>query len=50
MIFYILYYPDAKISICTSTESESMKIFLNSFYAVKIERFPFQMVLGKDNL
>jgi UDPglucose 6-dehydrogenase len=37
--FYSLYYPEAKISICTSTESESMKIFLNSFYAVKIQFF-----------
>ncbi len=37
--FYNTHYPDAKISICSSTESESMKIFLNSFYAVKIQFF-----------
>jgi UDPglucose 6-dehydrogenase len=37
--FYNIYYPDATISICTSTESESMKMFLNSFYAVKIQFF-----------
>ncbi len=38
-IFYSNYYPDAEISICSSVESESMKIFLNSFYAVKIQFF-----------
>jgi len=32
-------FPDAKISTCTSTESELMKIFANSFYAVKIQFF-----------
>ena len=37
--FYSSYYPDALISICSSTESESMKIFLNSFYAVKLQFF-----------
>ena len=37
--FYNNYYPNATISICSSTESESMKIFLNSFYAVKIQFF-----------
>ena len=37
--FYKIYYPDAKISICLSNESESMKIFLNSFYAVKVQFF-----------
>ncbi len=38
-IFYNNHYPDAEISICSSVESESMKIFLNSFYAVKIQFF-----------
>ena len=37
--FYATYYPDAEISICTSTESESMKSFVNCFYAVKIQFF-----------
>lgn len=32
-------YPDAKISICTSDESESMKIFCNTFYAIKVQIF-----------
>lgn len=37
--FYKTYYPNAEISICTSTESEAMKIYLNCFYAVKIQFF-----------
>ncbi len=37
--FYESFYPDAEISICSSKESESMKIFLNSFYSVKIQFF-----------
>jgi UDP-glucose 6-dehydrogenase len=39
---YYLYerlYPDAKISTCTSEESESMKLFCNNFYAVKVQLF-----------
>ena len=37
--FYKRYFPDAKISICTSTESECMKIACNAFYASKIQFF-----------
>jgi len=37
--FYHTHYPDANISICTSDESESMKLFCNSFYSVKIQFF-----------
>lgn len=37
--FYQTYYPNAVISYCSSTESESMKIFCNSFYSVKIQFF-----------
>jgi UDPglucose 6-dehydrogenase len=37
--FYHYYYPDANISLCSSTESESMKIYLNCFYSVKIQFF-----------
>lgn len=37
--FYQHGYPQADISICTSTESESMKIFVNCFYSVKIQFF-----------
>ena len=32
-------FPESKISKCTSTESELMKIFANSFYSVKIQFF-----------
>ena len=34
-----LFYPNALISICKAIESESMKIFCNTFYAVKIQYF-----------
>lgn len=37
--FYKKYYPDAEISRCTCTESESMKSFVNCFYSVKIQFF-----------
>ena len=37
--FYNKYYPNAKISVCSSIESESMKIFCNSFYSVKVQFF-----------
>lgn len=37
--FYNKYYPNTKISLCSSIESESMKIFCNSFYAVKVQFF-----------
>jgi UDPglucose 6-dehydrogenase len=33
------YYKSAKISQCSSLESEMMKIFVNSFYSVKIQFF-----------
>lgn len=44
---YSLYYPDAVISICCSNESESMKIFCNAFYAVKIQFFTELYILCK---
>jgi|LakMenEpi03Aug12_release.lakeMendotaPanAssembly.Ray.scaffolds.fasta_scaffold201509_2 UDPglucose 6-dehydrogenase len=37
--FYKLHYPDAILSLCSSSESECMKIFLNSFYAIKVQYF-----------
>lgn len=37
--FYHRYYPEAEISLCSSEESESMKVFTNCFYAVKIQFF-----------
>lgn len=36
---YNTYYPKADISLCTSTESEMMKIFVNCFYSVKVQFF-----------
>lgn len=36
---YINNYNIDKLSICTSNESESMKLFSNSFYAMKIQIF-----------
>lgn len=37
--FYEQFYPDAQINICEATESESMKLFGNCFYATKIQFF-----------
>ena len=37
--FYTDNYPDATISMCTSTESESVKLGCNTFYSVKIQYF-----------
>ena len=37
--FYRKYYKEVKISLCSSKESESMKIFCNCFYAVKVQFF-----------
>ena len=36
---YSELYPEAKISICTSEESETMKLFCNNFYAQKVMIF-----------
>lgn len=37
--FYTTYYPSARISTCSCLESESMKIFCNTFYSVKVQFF-----------
>ena len=37
--FYKTYYCDAEVSKCSSVESESIKLFLNSFYAIKVQVF-----------
>lgn len=37
--FYQKYFPNAKISISSSTESETTKLFCNAFYATKIQFF-----------
>ena len=35
--FYNNIFPEVEISTCKSTESESMKLFVNCFYSVKIQ-------------
>lgn len=47
--FYKPLYPDAEISICNSTESESMKIFVNCFYSVKVQFFNELYLLCQKN-
>ena len=47
--FFSKYYPNAKISQCSSLESESMKCFLNSFYAVKVQFFTELYLLCQKN-
>jgi UDPglucose 6-dehydrogenase len=47
--FYTQYYKNAEISLSTSLESESMKIFCNSFYAVKIQFFTELFLLCQSN-
>lgn len=47
--FYKNTYPDADITICSSVESETIKLFLNSFYAVKVQIFT-EMYLLCDKL
>ncbi len=37
--FYKQNYPNALLSICSSNESSTMKLFLNSFYAIKVQTF-----------
>jgi len=46
--FYKKYYMYAEISLCTSIESESMKIFVNCFYSVKIQFFNELYLLSKS--
>ncbi len=49
--FYNEYYPNAEIIKCTSNESESMKIFVNTFYATKIQIFnEFYLMCKKLNV
>lgn len=49
--FYNMYYPNAKLSVCTTNESEAMKLFCNSFYATKIQFFnEIYQVCDKSNI
>ena len=47
--FYKTTYPSAEISICSSIESESMKIMTNSFYASKVLLFNEYYLLCQKN-
>lgn len=47
--FYKSNYPNAEISITSTINSESMKIFCNSFYAVKIQFFNELYLLTQKN-
>ena len=47
--FYKKYYPNAEISNCLAIESESMKLFCNSFYASKIMLFNEYYLLCQKN-
>lgn len=47
--FYKKSFPNAEYSICSSDESESMKIFCNSFYSVKIQFFNELYLLCQSN-
>jgi UDPglucose 6-dehydrogenase len=47
--FYNKYYENAEVSVCTSLESESMKIFSNCFYAQKVQIFTEYYLLCQKN-
>lgn len=47
--FYHTFYPEAEISLCGSNESESMKSFVNCFYALKIQFFNELFLLCQSN-
>ena len=47
--FYKTYYPKAHISTSNALESESMKSFVNCFYAVKVEFFTELHLLCQSN-
>jgi len=49
--FYKTNYPNATLSLCTSDESETMKIFANTFYASKVQIFTeFYLLCQKINV
>jgi UDPglucose 6-dehydrogenase len=47
VIFYSKYFPKAHISLVDSLESETMKIFSNCFYAMKVQIFTEFYILCK---
>jgi UDPglucose 6-dehydrogenase len=49
--FFETYFKNVEISICSSDESESMKLFCNSFYATKIQYFTeIKLLCDKMNI
>jgi len=46
--FYAEYYPESEMSLCLAIESESMKIYVNCFYATKIQFFNELYALTKE--
>lgn len=47
--FYKRLYPDAELSCSSATESESIKIFLNCFYSIKVQFFTELYLLCQKN-
>lgn len=47
--FYQKYFPTAEISLCTSTESESVKLFCNCYYASKVQLFTEFKLISDQN-
>ncbi len=47
--FYKRFFYNVKISECSSVESETMKLFVNNFYAVKIQFFNELYLACMDN-
>jgi len=49
--FYSFNFPQAEIIICTTKESEAMKLFVNNFYAMKLQIFnEFYDLCSLDNI
>jgi len=46
--FYQCHYPTATISKCSSVESETMKIAVNTFYSVKVQFFTEMYLLSQN--
>jgi len=47
--FHQTHFPEAEVSQCSSIESESMKIFANCFYSVKVQFFTELYLLCKKS-
>jgi UDP-glucose 6-dehydrogenase len=46
--FYNILYPNTEMSLCDAGESESMKIFVNCFYSVKVQMMTEFYLFCKD--